>query len=104
MPSNLGAILIWTSWSYVAIAVILARATFSRARRENPSYFVKTESAAIDPLKLEVTRGILEFISDDTLANKGFGISTLRMATIVKIMYFTSPIALILFLAGILLR
>ncbi|MBP3985180.1 hypothetical protein J5837_12260 [Pseudoxanthomonas helianthi] len=104
MTENLGAILIWASWAYIAVAVIAARVMINKARRANPTYFRTSQNSSPDPFNFARARDILELIADSSPETKGFDASILRLARVVKAMYLSAPIALILFFMGILIR
>jgi hypothetical protein len=104
MAANLGTILIWVSWLYVAVAVIVAKTTYRKARQANPSYFSVSEGKGPDPFKVGEARGTFELIMDDAIDRRGFDASVIKRVRAVKVMYLTAPIALIAFVVGIMIR
>jgi hypothetical protein len=101
---DLGAILIWGSWLYITVAIVLAKVTYRHALKANPAYIEVSEDSQLDPFKFKRTADTLELIMDDSLELNGFAPSVVKMARIVKIMYFTAPIAFVLFIYGIFVR
>lgn len=104
MISSVGTTLIWASWLYIAIAVLAAKVTYRRAKKDNPDYFSAPRTTRWDPLKLGEARGVLDLAMDDAIAKRVFTASTVKAVNLVKIMYLTAPLALVLFLVEIVIR
>ena len=104
MTSSLGTTLIWVSWLYIAIAVVAAKLAYRRVKRDNPDYFSDSHSTRPDPLEIGEARGILDLVMDDAIERRGFNASTVKFINLIKIMYLTAPLALLLFAVGILIR
>jgi hypothetical protein len=104
MTSSVGVTLIWVSWLYVAIAVVAAKLAYRRVKRDNPDYFSDSRSTRADPLKIGEARGIFDLVMDDAIERRGFSASTSKLVTLIKIMYLTAPLALLLFAVGIFIR
>ena len=104
MASSFGTALIMASWLYIALAVIAAKIAFRKAKKDNPAYFSAPGAPRSDMFKIGEARGVLELVMDDAIDRRGFSASTVRTVNLVKIMYLTAPLALVLFVAGIMLR
>jgi hypothetical protein len=101
---NLGAVLIWVSWFYITAAILVAKLAYRRVQKADPTYFEASDGVGADLFSLKKTRGIFELITDDSLQLNGFEPSLIKMVWLVKIMFFTAPIAFLLFLFGIFVR
>jgi len=104
MTSSVGTTLIWASWLYIAIAVVVAKLAYRRVKRDNPDYFSDSRSTRPDPLKIGEARGILDLVMDDAIERRGSNPSTVKFVNLIKVMYLTAPLALLLFAAGIFIR
>jgi hypothetical protein len=103
-PMNLGALFIWTSWLYIAVAIILARVMYHRVQKRYPDYFGAPGDTWSDALNLKRTQNIWELITDDAPQKDRFDPFLEKMILCVKIMYFTAPVAMVLFVIGCFLR
>jgi hypothetical protein len=101
---NFGALLIWTSWSYITVAIILAKVMYHRVQKRYPDYFETPGDTWSDALNLKRTQNIWELITDDAPQEDRFDPFLEKLILCVKIMYFTAPVAMVLFVIGCFLR
>lgn len=104
MMSSVGAALIWASWLYIAIALVVAKLAYRKVKKDNPDYFSDLRSTQPDPFQIGEARGVLDLVMDAAIERRGFSASTLKLVTVVKIMYLTAPLAFLLFAIGIFIR
>jgi hypothetical protein len=89
---------------YIAIAVVAAKLAYRKAKKDNPGYFSTPRTTRPNPFKVDEARGVLGLVMDDAIDKRGFSTSTVRAVNLVKIMYLTAPLALVLFVVGIVIR
>jgi hypothetical protein len=95
--------LVWGSWCYVLAALAVANYAYQKLRIARPEYF-GSDSSALDLFSFRKASRIMEMVSEDNLARLQLPPRLKLIVQAAQIAYLASPIALITFFVGLLLR